>query len=428
MTTLASQPGLGLDTESTASQADALAPACQMCSKSISSAKGHVTVKCALCDVTCHLGCMINSYVSIYGGALKTSLQWLADFLRHWNFQHVCGSCKQSGTSQRVIPKVAQQSEHSQTEATTGTSHLGNSSSGSSQTIATEVSYNLDFAALSSRVTDISQQLTALIAAVSPASTPGELSTAGIRALPTSSSASSAPATTYAGVAAKDLRHVVQSAVIETIAKQRTDERTMASVAVYGLPDNGRDRSDLKSLLSYIDCRVSVVNTTRIGRSSSQSSASAASTNARPRPLKVELATKADRECLLDAAKHLKYDDSTAKIFISPWLSKESFNEAKALRQQCRQLNDSCLKLNGRKRYVISNNKLMCRQPDGTLRRFKDATSSADSVAPLPTSGKAPPADSKVPAPRLNGTSSPQKQQPKNGQRGSHAAPSSNLQ
>ena len=52
-----------------------------------------------MCDLRAqyHVSCLVNNYTANKGGALKTSHQWLADFLRDKNFHLVCKACIELG-------------------------------------------------------------------------------------------------------------------------------------------------------------------------------------------------------------------------------------------------------------------------------------------------------------------------------------------
>ena len=55
--------------------------------------------------------------------------------------------------------------------------------------------------------------------------------------------------TLYAAAAASGLSDVVKSAVRETIAKRRSDDKDRCAVALYGLPESGNDLKDIYSIL-----------------------------------------------------------------------------------------------------------------------------------------------------------------------------------
>jgi hypothetical protein len=61
------------------------------------------------------------------------------------------------------------------------------------------------------------------------------------------------------------------------------------------------------------------------------------------RPLKIELSTPADSREVLASANTLRRHDSTAFLRLSPWLSDANMAKVKALRNQCKVLNDNAL-------------------------------------------------------------------------------------
>ena len=53
----------------------------------------------------------------------------------------------------------------------------------------------------------------------------------------------------YANVVTADLLSIVKTVVSHTMREQRNEERDRASLAVYGLPENGRDMRDFEDVL-----------------------------------------------------------------------------------------------------------------------------------------------------------------------------------
>ena len=114
----------------------------------------------------------------------------------------------------------------------------------------------------------------------------------------------SGQAVTYASVAvaSKDLKDAVQFAVDATIRKHENEDRDHASVAIHNFRDCWSDDNDVREFCEFIEYNVCIVRKTRIGRVVKAK---------KPRLLKVELASSADRDILLRAAKYLKNDPST---------------------------------------------------------------------------------------------------------------------
>ena len=70
----------------------ATAICCSSCSKLVTGKC--LSIKCAVCNVSCHVTCLVNSYVTACGGdKLKNTLTWLTDFLVR-NFHFVRSNCK----------------------------------------------------------------------------------------------------------------------------------------------------------------------------------------------------------------------------------------------------------------------------------------------------------------------------------------------
>ena len=63
---------------------------------------------CASCSDSCHMGCIVNKFVTTNRTALRNSVQWLTDFLHMGNFHFLCNVCSESkGTVGGISSSVA---------------------------------------------------------------------------------------------------------------------------------------------------------------------------------------------------------------------------------------------------------------------------------------------------------------------------------
>ena len=70
----------------------------------------------------------------------------------------------------------------------------------------------------------------------------------------------------FAEIVSKDLDKIVKSAVVDTFNKQRNDDRNKLYVAIYRMPEDGRDYSDGADMLVYLRFESRVIACERIGR------------------------------------------------------------------------------------------------------------------------------------------------------------------
>jgi hypothetical protein len=193
----------------------------------------------------------------------------------------------------------------------------------------------------------------------------------------------SAPAiqqSSYASIVAKDLPHIVKTAIAEVIKQQHSEEKDMASLVVYGLRDTGHDLREVGDLLRMLGCEKISLHFSRLGR--------LAANNTRPRPLKLECDSVGDRDRLLSAAKMRTIPRG---ISISPWLRPDEMLKVKSLRLRCKELNDLTLPAaDGRKPYVVISGRLMVRHSAGKLVPFNDSTSSSSTTTHASTSSCLP--------------------------------------
>jgi hypothetical protein len=181
----------------------------------------------------------------------------------------------------------------------------------------------------------------------------------------------------YADAVNKNIENAVKSVVTETFRKQRSDERTKATVAIYGLPELGRDLTDINDLFAKLKCSCRVLHYARIGRAeSSLDTQSTTNQPRKPRPIKVELSASIDCNQLLAAFKRLKHDCSATGISIARWIQRSEMAKHNVLRQRCQTLNSSAVPMaDGRKPYIVISGRLMKRAADGKLLPYMDEAS-----------------------------------------------------
>ena len=103
--------------------------------------------------------------------------------------------------------------------------------------------------------------------------------------------------TSYAAAAASGLSDMVKSAVSETIAKQRSDDKDRCAIALYSLPEVGNDLKDIYSILRALGCSTTIITHRRIGRTLIQhASPDKSQKKGRPRPVRIEMASADERD------------------------------------------------------------------------------------------------------------------------------------
>ena len=173
----------------------------------------------------------------------------------------------------------------------------------------------------------------------------------------------------YAAAISSNILDIVKCVVATSIRENKAVERGRASVAIHNLNEHENDVINVQDLFDYLECNVRVIKVTRLGRVKSSK---------KPRLLRVELATEFDRDILLRAAKYLKDDSSTPHIYITQWLQPEELTKLKSVQDRCHELNRQSHSAKGSKRkYVVISGKIMQRVSDGSIRPFKDVSTSA---------------------------------------------------
>ena len=155
-------------------------------------------------------------------------------------------------------------------------------------------------------------------------------------------------------------------------------------------------------MLDFLGCRCDFTRSSRIGRSSHQS-------DARARPLKLELRTASDASNILSRAKHLRHDTYYGGVYINKWLSNEEMKDIKSLHRQCDELNKN--NMNDKRKFIVVSGRIMQRDTDGRLQIYGG----------LPDINK-PCSYIDSPSKKQQQKITTQSTQAKNAQRGSHVA------
>lgn len=193
---------------------------CLLCKKSISTKGLASAVKCEVCAGGCHMGCLVNAFVASNGGSLKTSLQWLADFLKAGNFHYVCSSCVMP-SKQQVNGNSTRDSHCSQQSAVDlqqDVSHLH-------KEIATLQS---SLTAMSGSIGQISKQMDDIKSSFNIVDSPASLTSS-------ETNASKSPMT-YAGVVSKTVAESIKKVVTDSMKDHENRFRNKSSAVIYGLP------------------------------------------------------------------------------------------------------------------------------------------------------------------------------------------------
>jgi hypothetical protein len=160
--------------------------------------------------------------------------------------------------------------------------------------------------------------------------------------------------------------------------------RDKASVVIYGLPERKQDCSDVGSILRAISVNCSPVDGFRMGKAPSDPATD------RPRPLKVIFSSEDDKYMVLRAARHLKDDHAFRYVRISKYLSSDEMTKLKATRAVCDKLNKDAGCHTSRKQYIVIDGGIKVRGSDGKLKDYKPRAAvenSATTVVSEPKNG-----------------------------------------
>jgi hypothetical protein len=347
-----------------------------------------------MCTKAVHLNCLLRQFKDAGNSPLKNNIDWLRDFIQFSSLLYRCGACVSSNNTVRA--------------ATVDVPSLPNNALGDLHSQIKNVGQRVDD--LLDKQNDLLRKLSSFEPLASvvcvEASSPNSSSFLACdqkEACAKDSNVASSSACkpmSYSAAVSNNLSDVVKSVIVTTLQQQKDEERDKASVVIHNLPEHGTDARDVQELLDFLECRMRISSTVRIGRAMKSSK--------KPRLLKVVLSSAADRTRLLQVVKYLKDDRSTSSIFITKWLQPGELSLLRENQKRCRFLNDSAPPLkNGKRPYIVLSGKLMQRLEDGSLRPVPKISVSNNAthsgIDSLPPAGVA--------------SSS------KNGAGGSHAAP-----
>ena len=334
---------------------------CQMCKKAICAKSLAITIACIDCGGSCHVGCLVNNFVDTHGGALKTSLIWLTEFLRTGNFRFTCDSCSKLSKDASLATQSA---------------------------LVLNNRINAEFATLKQCIAAIDSKISSFLPCVNQRNSTHSAEESDV-SKPSAAINQGKPkvsSKTYAAAVGSDLPAIVKSVVAESFKAQRHSERDNASLVIYKLKETNNNLNRIKELFSICDCADYVI---RVFRLSKSAKSDISKTMPTPRPLKVELWSQHDRDYILQQARFICRSNS---VRISKYLSSTDMAALKEARSECAKLNSTAIKCtNGRDRFVIINERIMKRLDDGKLVRVaKDLPASATTRAATHSSPSAP--------------------------------------
>jgi hypothetical protein len=396
---------------------------CSQCKEMTKAGKS--TLRCVRCECSIHVGCLLKLYTDANKEALRNKKEWLADFICYSGLSYRCKACvKTDITEPKASDSTAKAHDALHYKACTEKCDAASQMSMATETASAAIMESIMEVGrqIDSLHKNMDAKLESIIKSQSALDVLTTLKPVTNDIASASANAASPVSLTYAQVIAKDLdfKRAVKSAVTESLDSQRKTERDDSIVVMFGLHDNGCDWEDINDIFRLISCRAKPLNLHRFGRAGYNGA----------RPLKIELSSPADSREVLACANMLRRHDNTAFLRLSPWLSDANMAKVKALRNQCKVLNDGAL-ANGRKTrpFVVISGVLMERKSNGKLvpykqpsdkteaskpaHRLADSSSIGDSTRPSSSSG------SNSTTVSHTGDSS----LPKNSQGGSQAAP-----
>lgn len=326
------------DSQPAGSQSDA--KQCTVCKGPVKSTQCLV---CHHCGDLVHLSCQVKLFKDAGNEPLKNKQDWLQEFLRFSSLVHQCKACTEK---HKAVPPASN--------------------------------------ANSKEICEMKQSIAALDSKISSILSCINLSNGSLHDHDSTKQSVANSAPSYAQV----VSDAVKQAVKTSIATQKKEDEASTSVVIYGLDENGYDCHDLVDILKVMKCRIQIVNAARIGAANRPRNNGVY----KSRPLKVDLASKYDRDTLLASAYCLRQFRDCRHIRISRWLSKEEMEKIKVIRNQCANLNKESGKTSrGNLPYVVVSGYIMKRMEDGKLRRLtpdsKDNNSIAAGTSSVPAGG-----------------------------------------
>jgi hypothetical protein len=161
---------------------------------------------------------------------------------------------------------------------------------------------------------------------------------------------------------------MLKAAITEAMREQQMEASDKATVATYGFPEDGPDQPYLREMLQFLNCPCNVICSKRVGQPGNAASAL--------RPIKLEIKAASDASILLSKAKNLRLNDYYAGIYINKWLSEDEMQAVKLERKRCYELNQQHPVAKGeRKKYIVISGVLNVRNSNGQLKPIDPAKS-----------------------------------------------------
>ena len=204
---------------------------CQMCKKAICAKSLAITIACIDCGGSCHVGCLVNNFVDTHGGALKTSLIWLTEFLRTGNFRFTCDSCSKLSKDASLTTQSA---------------------------LVLNNRINAEIATLKQCIAAIDSKISSFLPCVNQRNSThsAEESDVSKPSAAVNQVKAQVSSKTYAAAVGSDRPAIVKSVVAESFKAQRRSERDNASLVIYKLKETNNDLNRIKELLHMRLCRL----------------------------------------------------------------------------------------------------------------------------------------------------------------------------
>lgn len=318
------------------------------------SHRSAVTLNCSECFNPTLVACLLNQFKlsGSYAQKYACSYEWIHAFIQHSGLRYTCQNCvkaaKSRGTTNNSSIEGNFQDEfnsvkHSLSEFDTKLVRI------SSNLSEFQNSINIKLRSLSDEVNKYLPNLS--------------VNSNADLIMNTSADSLNQPVQSYVNAVSSNVKAAVKSAVVESLREQHHDRLVNESVVIYGMPEGKDDFSRVAKLLEdvnseFIEC------VARIGKHST-------SKLCKPRPIRVGLYDIQDKEWVLSNAHRLVKKLPTLKLRISKYLSASELSHLVKTRDECSRLNKaSSGKLGDSDRYVVINDRIMQKTPDGKLQRY----------------------------------------------------------
>jgi hypothetical protein len=383
---------------------------CGLCIKSISSKSA---VKCATCQVSCHVSCIVTKFVASGGKECKHSKEWLGEFLNAGPFHYSCSTClvknpnKSPGDISALTTVPSAEPQHCSDVALLHQEVAGMK--------ASFTAMSGDMNQMMKRMSELQSSLSLCAMPVSSGQTKQDEDKPGSAPV---SVREQPPSHVSLFSDTKSFKEAVQQAVATSIKQQSNKTRDKASVVVHGLPENKQDSRDVAAMLRAMSINCVPVTGFRMGQPPK------AVSTGRPRPLKVIFGSQDDKFAVLRAARHLRDSREFCAVHISTYLSADEMNKVKAKRAECERLNRECGCHSSPRKYVVIDGDIKERGPDGKLKAYRPSAESTSVVHnTAPRSSASTVTNITASLPTESARPKPTSSQSKNGSVGSQAAP-----